>query len=170
MLRYTALPLVFFALAGCQSYSIYKPAMAIDPVGYTSGKTDDDRYYVTMAGRSDTPKHQVYTYAFRRALEIAEENEAEAIEVIGAFDQQARNDLSLFFIRNGFGAFSPQRSGSTAGRRGPIFQRPYQLALEFRLLNNAEDYVSDVGVVVDSETALQDIALKIASKPKRWDD
>lgn len=170
MFRYSLLPLSVLMLSGCHSYSIYKPAIAIDPVGYTSGKTKDQRYYVTMSGEADTPKHQVYTYAFRRALEIADENGAEAIEVIGAFDQQGRDDLSLFFLRNGLGGLNARDAGGTFGRRGPIFQRPYQLALEFRLIETRGDYVSREGVVVDAETALQDIALKIASEPIEWDN
>ncbi|MEO1029518.1 MAG: hypothetical protein AAFX02_10740 [Pseudomonadota bacterium] len=158
------------ALAGCGTATIYKPAMAIDPVGYTSGELEDGRYYVTMSGRADTPKLQVYTFAFRRALEIAEQAGAQGIEVIGSFDQQARTDLSLFLsTRQGLGGLGGREAGGTFGRRGPIFKRPSQLAIEFTLVDDVTTHISQGGLVVQVDTAMTDIESKIASEPKLWE-
>lgn len=157
-------------LTACSSTTIYKPAMAIDPVGYTSGELGDGRYYVTMAGRPKTPKLQVYTLAFRRALEIAAQNGAQGIEVIGSFDQQSRNDVSLFlFATNGLGGTGAREAGGTFGRRGPIYRRPSQLAIEFKLVDNLLSHKSQGGLVVQVDAAMKDIEAKIASEPKFWD-
>lgn len=150
--------------AGCSKASIYRPALAVDPIGYTSGDMKDGRHYVTMAGRPDTPKLQVYTFAFRRALEIADANGAQGIEVIGAFDQQARTDNTLFLLRSGAGSTS-----FTEGRRGPFVEWPYQLALEFVLVDNVDAYEPLGGVVVQTDFATADIEATILSEPDRWD-
>lgn len=66
-------PFALLALAGCVTATPYQPAAGYGD-GYAEQKLEDNRYKVTFAGNSSTPRQTVENYLLYRAAEITLQN------------------------------------------------------------------------------------------------
>lgn len=57
-------------LAGCETGPVYKPKGPGERVGYTDQQLAANRYRITFAGNTATPRDQVENYLLRRAAEV----------------------------------------------------------------------------------------------------
>ncbi len=76
----TPLCLVVALLAGCSHPTLYAPA--IDGEGYAEQQLETDRYRVSFAGNSVTPRETVENYLLYRAAEITVEAGHERFRIV----------------------------------------------------------------------------------------
>lgn len=67
-LSFAAVSLLVLALAGCATLTPYQPLK--DGYGYSEQRLEADRYRVTVAGSSKTPRQTVENYLLYRAAEL----------------------------------------------------------------------------------------------------
>jgi len=66
--------LAALALAACATATTYAPAARVGEPGFSETRIEQNRYRVTFAGNSATPKGAVEDYALRRAAELTVQN------------------------------------------------------------------------------------------------
>ena len=91
---------VLLALAGCAVPTPYKPAD--DGFGYSEQQIEDNRYRVSFAGNSATPRDVVQDYLLYRAAELTLENGYDYFTMVSQ-----NLERSTRYIGQGITSFSP---------------------------------------------------------------
>ncbi|MEO0427239.1 MAG: hypothetical protein AAF160_07295 [Pseudomonadota bacterium] len=118
---------LLLAVAGCTEPTRYMPAVERD--GYSDRAVEDNRFRVTFAGNTRTPRETVETYLLYRAAEVTLASGKDWFKV-AAQDTEAETRFRSFstgFGRRGFGPFffrSGFRHGFFGGFGGFTTTRP----------------------------------------------
>jgi len=160
------IPLLAALAAGCAQPTAYQPADG-SREGYAARRVAGDRWRVSFAGNSLTPRATVEDYLLHRAAEIAREEGAARFQVVTAETEPVtRFRGSSVFVGSGFAFGSGfHRSRAVGAVAIPADARPvtrYDAFMEMRLLPDAPaDGPADGPDVYDAAAVLAAIGPRI---------
>lgn len=111
--RLASLVLAALLLAGCATVTPYQPIR--DGQGYGQQRIENNRYRVSFAGNSSTPRETVENYLLFRAAELTLQQGADYFVMTGTDTEAQTHYQQTITAFGGFGWYSPYHHGLGVG-------------------------------------------------------